>query len=85
MEAGPGQRDAEALLSQHDEISTLHNTAQCPLSYHRLININSPPLAGLLSADGAGVAAGRGEGRDELSLRPAHRAVVLPHLGSGNI
>ena len=73
-------REMLSLLSQHDEISTLHNTAQCPLTYHRLINSNSS--AGLVSADGAGVAAGRGEGRDELSLRPAHRAVVLPHLGS---
>ena len=33
-------REMLSLFSQHDtEISTLHNTAQCPLTYHRLINI----------------------------------------------
>ena len=50
-------REMLSLFSQHDtEISTLHNTAQCPLTYHRLINSNSS--AGLVSAEGAGVAAG---------------------------
>ena len=41
-------REMLSLFSQHDtEISTLHNTAQCPLTYHRLININSNSSAGL--------------------------------------